>query len=174
MLQSSKASRWRELVLRVILGYSVLIFNTAVMKAFPKQDGTTGVTVVIEPGATMLVRPFNVSNSDSSKAAIRWFRVDLSVRVNTGATASLVLEHTSVSADAKPRPACLVHLRGSTPRSWNAPVSPTLFKTQANGRFSVLVGIDELDRACLDQVQFVLRSSDGAFHLYEKLRANDD
>jgi hypothetical protein len=163
-----------------------LLVSVAVLvetwSAWPQRKGGAGLTVVVQPEATMTVEVVDLPDSDSSGQTTRWFEVDIAVRVKSGSTASLFLEHIASSSGLQnggvPNLTYFVRLPGNAPpKPWDIANSPALFTTQRNGRFSLFIGIgiDSLVRQgqiSTESIQFVLKSSDGLFSVTKTVPLN--
>jgi hypothetical protein len=138
--------------------------------AWPQGKGTTGLHVRVQPEAKMRVEAVG-SALDNPGHTTHWFRVDLAVRVHSGATASLFVEQVPTAAGSQkqqvPDLKYFLKLPGSaSPKRLEIiDSSRPVFTVQQNGRFSLLVGIG-LDNAIssAESLRLVLRSSDGALY----------
>jgi hypothetical protein len=169
------------------MSYVFLVLLAVIVEAWPawpQRNGGAGLTVIVQPEAKITVELVDPPDSDSSGQTTRWFRVDLAVRVNSGATASLFLEHVARSYGVRNRNVpdlrYFVKLPGhAAPKRWDIASSRPLFTTQRNGHFSLLVGVGIDDpvregQFSAESIQFVLRSSDGFFRVTTTVPLNTE
>jgi hypothetical protein len=140
---------------------------------WPQNRGATGLSVRVQPEARMIVEVVDRPRLDSPLKTIRWFQVDLTVRVHSGATAALFLEQVPRQSGPHrsdvPPIAIFARLPGATSLTRrNIADSRSLFTAEKNGRFSLLVGIGiddpvRKDEFPVESIRFIFKSSDGSF-----------
>ncbi|OFW27313.1 MAG: hypothetical protein A3H27_13920 [Acidobacteria bacterium RIFCSPLOWO2_02_FULL_59_13] len=141
----------------------------------PQTEGATSLGVAVRPDARIIIEPVDSPVSDASSGTARWFRVEVAIRLNAGATASLALDESTSSGEVKKEDVPDLKLSLKSPgdtsrRAVDGITSTSLFATQKNGTYSVLVGIDSEDAAWKGKfpagaVRFIVRSSDGLLNV---------
>lgn len=123
----------------------------------------TALGVRVEPAAVMTVSP--MGSADNSSGAASTVRIDLTIRLNSGTTASLVLYPGAESSGASAENAVAAGPQSPAPSSSEP---RTVLTVSSSGRYSVDVAVGSLANFGQSGIgRLELRSSDQALGISE-------
>ncbi|OFW16687.1 MAG: hypothetical protein A3H27_12665 [Acidobacteria bacterium RIFCSPLOWO2_02_FULL_59_13] len=135
-------------------------------------QGNATLTLHVEQAAVMTINPAASDARMGPERNIRWFSVELTIRMNPGTTASLWVQPISESFGSETGEVGSYFLAGTD----MAPASLTagdhanpIFTVRQNGRHHLTIGVSypdsAIDAISAQKVEFQLRSSDQALLL---------
>ena len=157
----------------LLLATAPIALTVFAQETTQQGKGQTTLSLLVHPEAKLTVEPIADPASISSATSAEWFRVNLTIRINSETTTGLYVESIGTSAGLEGKvPDLAVFLKSpndTIPKMLDKVTSQPLFLVPKNGKYTLLLGIKSNDTFrdhgySVETIRFVLRSSDGKIH----------
>jgi hypothetical protein len=167
---------------RMLVVSAVLLFLTsypALRCSAATADGSATLALRIRPQAAMTVTSLPAEISTGSDENIQWLRVEMAIRMNPGATASLSLQSAQdsnglTSGDDLTQSYIVDSPDSATPSIASGNSSQIVFTARQNGRYFLTIGVKsanhlDTNAASTGKIRLELKSSDDLLDLSKTL-----